>query len=790
LKAAGTPYEVHRYLPTPTPAAMGWRATLCAAGVITIVYFLAARLGLALLSQPSGVAVFWPASGIAAGILILSGRRAYPALVLGVVVGTVAANIMSDRSLWTSLFKGIFNAGEAILAARLLERWFGRPFMFADPHRVVGFLAAVGIAAATSAIGGAATMTLFHTNAPFWDGWRTWFLSDGIGIVVVTPLMIGLGQLWREQPSRGELLEGVLVIAILALTSFHAVSHPAESWVSFCLGGIVLPLLLWVTARCPPTFAIAGAFVVSITVICAITFDIGRFGDASVPIAERVQGAQVAVTMVTTYTLVLAALFAERRGSEVKFKQSGERLQLALDGAEAGAFSLDLASGALECDARTSWMHGHIAAPLTIKQGRRFVHPDDLAQLDAAFAKVERTGGAWTAEYRVMYPPDHPLGGETHWIGFDGTVLCNTQGLSVRMLGIARDITQRKRAEQTLAERNVQSALAAKFALVGSYAYDTDTGRMQISPSYAAIHGYPEETSEITLSAWLAGVHPEDVEKMQVLRRKAFEERRPEYNVDYRIVRSNGEVRWLESRSFISYGGDGQAQRVIGVNIDVTERKRAEGIQRALNAELDHRVKNALATVLAIITRTRDASSSHPSFVAGLTHRISSMARTHQLLSESNWRDVSLAEIVRRELAPFAVGNSEADGPTVTLRSEAAQAVASVLHELATNAAKYGAFSRHSGRVSLRWWWRQNGSHDHLAIEWKEIGGPPVLAPSRIGYGTGIIRELIPYELGGTVELVFLAAGIRCHLEIPAHWFSKGGAPTAEPAVLDAARTI
>src|SRR5262245_4601906 len=769
---------------------MGWRATFGAAGVIAIVYFLAARLGLALLSQPSGVAVFWPASGIAAGILVLTGRRAVAALVIGVVIGTVAANLMSDRNLWTSLFKSIFNAGEAVLVASMLERWFGRPFRFTEPHRVAGFLAAGGLAAATSAIGGAATMTLFHTNAPFWDVWRAWFLSDVIGILVVTPLMIGLSQAWREHPSRGEFVEGIGVIALLGLTSLHAVSHPADSWVSFCLGGIVLPLLLWVTARCPPMFATAGAFVVSIAVICAITFDIGRFGDASVPIAERVQGAQVAVAMVTTYTLFLAALFAERRTSEVKSKQTGERLQLALDGAEAGAFSLDLASGALECDPRTSRMHGHIVAPLTIKEGRRFVHPDDLACIDAAFAKVEAAGGVWNAEYRVVYPPDHPLAGKTHWIGFEGTVLCNTQGLPVRMLGIARDITQRKLAEQSLAERNVQSALAAKFALVGSYAYDTHTEKMQISPSYAAIHGYPEETSEITRNAWLAGVHPEDVDRIQVLRRKAFEEHCPEYNMDYRIVRSNGEVRWLKSRSFIAYDGDGQAERVIGVNIDVTERKRAEEIQRALNAELDHRVKNALATVVAIITRTQNASSSHPSFVAALTHRISSMARTHQLLSESNWRGVSLAEIVRRELAPFAAGDSEVGGPIVTRKSEAAPAVASVLHELAANAAKYGAFSSGSGRVSLRWWWRQNGSHDRLAIEWKEIGGPPVLAPSRSGYGTSTIRELIPYELGGTVELVFVSSGIRCHLEIPAHWISKGGALTAEPAVLDSTQAV
>jgi PAS domain S-box-containing protein len=787
LQATGTPTNAaRRYVTAAASAVMILRE----AGVLAALYFLTAQLGLLLLAQPSDVAVFWPASGIAAGFLIVSGRRAYSALVVGVVIGTAAANLLGDRSLITSILNGFCNAGEAILVAWLLDRWFGPAFGFGDLCRVFGFFVAAGLAAAASALGGAATLTVFHTSAPFWEVWRTWFLSDGVGIVVVAPFVVGLVQFWRELPRRDELIEGGAALGLLVVTSVYILSHPTTSWVSFSPGALVLPILLWLAARCHPTLTITGAFVVSSAAICATIFGLGRFGDASIPVVERVGGAQVAATMVTAYTLVLAALFAERRRSEVKFKQTGERLQLALDGAKAGAFNLDLGSGALECDARTSWMHGHIVAPLTIKEGRRFVHPDDLARIDTAFAKVERTGGAWNAEYRVVYPSDHPLVGETHWIGFEGTVLCNTQGLPVRMLGIARDITQRKRAERALAERNVQSALAAKFALVGNYAYDTATERMQISPGYAAIHGYPEQTSEITRSAWLAGVHVEDVERIQVVRRKAFEERRREYNVDYRIARFNGEVRWIEARSFISYGGDGQAQRVIGVNIDVTERKRAEGIQRALNAELDHRVKNALATVLAIITRTQDVNSSLPSFVAGLTHRISSMARTHQLLSESNWRGVSLAEIVRRELAPFAEGNSEVDGPSVTLKSEAAQAVASVLHELTTNAAKYGAFSTRNGRVSFRWWWQQNGSHDRLAIEWKEAGGRPVLAPSRSGYGTSIIREIIPYELGGTVELVFVSGGLRCRMEIPAYWVSRGGALSAEPSILDSVQAI
>ena len=161
-------------------------------------------------------------------------------------------------------------------------------------------------------------MTLLHTSAPFWDVWRAWFLSDGIGIVMVTPLVIALGRVWSEQPSRGELIEGTGVLALVTLTSFYVVTHPTESWLSFSPGAVVLPLLLWLTTRCPPAFPIAGAFVASIAMVYATTFGLGRFGDAGVPIMERVKGAQVAITMVTIFTLVLAALFAERRSREAK----------------------------------------------------------------------------------------------------------------------------------------------------------------------------------------------------------------------------------------------------------------------------------------------------------------------------------------------------------------------------------------------------------------------------------------------------------------------------------------
>src|SRR5215831_6360684 len=216
---AGASYGLDRNLLIPASAG-GWISVFAAAGVIAIAYLLAARLGLALLSARSDVAVFWPASGLAAGILITLGPRARRALVIGVLIGTVGAGLLSDRRLLTSIFNGSWNAGEAVLAAWLLERWFGQPFMFGNLRRVVGFLAAAGLATAASGVGGAFTLTLLHpeTIAPFWDVWREWFLSSWVGLVVIAPLVIGLAQTWRTPPSRREWIEatGVLGLTVVA----------------------------------------------------------------------------------------------------------------------------------------------------------------------------------------------------------------------------------------------------------------------------------------------------------------------------------------------------------------------------------------------------------------------------------------------------------------------------------------------------------------------------------------------------------------------------------------------
>ena len=333
-----------------------------------------------------------------------------------------------------------------------------------------------------------------------------------------------------------------------------------------------------------------------------------------------------------------------------------------------------------------------------------------------------------------------------------------------------------KRAELALAERSLQLALAGKAALVGSYAYDVDMDMMQVDAGYAALHGLPEGTVETTNSEWRARTHPDDIARVEDMREQAFRGQLGEYAIEYRIVRSGGEVRWIESRSSMTYTSEGRPQRVAGVNIDITGRKRAEEHQRMLVAELDHRVKNVLATVSAVTSRTHDASGSAADFVAALDGRIKSMAATHQLLSSHQWKGIFLSDLVRRELAPYAAhSNTEIGGPDVILKAEPAQAVSMVLHELTTNAAKHGALSTHGGRISVRWHRVMNGNADaRLCIEWQESGGPAVQTPGRSGYGMEVIRDLLPYELDSKVDLAFASAGVRCCIDIPVSQLASG----------------
>jgi PAS domain S-box-containing protein len=499
-------------LDSPSHPWLGW-AKLAVA--IAIAYFLAAWLGLFQRTQV-GASIFWPATGVGVGALIALGPTARLPVAIGVAVATAAVCMMFARSLWLTIIFISLNSGEALLTAWLIERWFGREFKLENVSQVLGFLAASAITAAMGAAGTAVAISLVDPTTHSLNVWRIWFAASLLGAITVAPLLIGLGDAVRELPPRRELIEGGVGLVMLAVLSVFVISLPNGSWATAVPVALVFPLLLWVVVRFRPVFAAAAAFIVGFAIIWSTTFDMGHFGDASIPLADRILAAQTFVLIGALLTLVLAALFSERRQNESALKKSNEslkdsneRLRLALDGAKLGAFSLDIATGHLDCDARTAQIHGHNTPPTTIKEGRRYVHPDDRASLNAAFAGAERTGGVWKAEYRIVPPPNHSRAGESLWVAFEGSVLYSAQRTPMRMLGITRDITQHKRAEQALADRNRQLELAGKAALVGSFATEIDVARgdfksqrAQVSPGFAAIYGLPEETVEISVGDW------------------------------------------------------------------------------------------------------------------------------------------------------------------------------------------------------------------------------------------------------------------------------------------------
>jgi PAS domain S-box-containing protein len=199
-----------------------------------------------------------------------------------------------------------------------------------------------------------------------------------------------------------------------------------------------------------------------------------------------------------------------------------------------------------------------------------------------------------------------------------------------------------------------------------------------------------------------------------------------------------------------------------------TERKQIERHQALLVAELDHRVKNILAQVAVVAVSTRQGSHSIDEFLRSLNGRIQSMAAAHTLLSKSGWQSVGLDALVRNQLAPYATDtNVTINGTDIMLTAAEVQAVARVMHELVTNAAKYGALSISGGHVSVNWDRKLNGDGTNLSIVWQERDGPPVKSGIQFSYGTNLIRDLIPHELGGKVDLVLASEGVSCQIEIP-----------------------
>ena len=314
-----------------------------------------------------------------------------------------------------------------------------------------------------------------------------------------------------------------------------------------------------------------------------------------------------------------------------------------------------------------------------------------------------------------------------------------------------------------LVESERRRTLALAAGQMGSWDWDIDSGECVWDDGQYRIFGLDPKRIDLNFENIRSFIHPEDLARIQSLIGEEIGQQ-PTFQTEVRIIRPTGQVRWCICAAAMTSDSNGRVKRVSGVTIDITDLKEAEARRTLLIREVDHRARNALALVQSIIRLTK--ATSIESYAAMIEGRIRALSTAHALLSESRWEGADLGRLVDEEMAPYRQGETgklTVAGPAVFLQPASAQIIALVLHELATNAAKYGALSLPSGRIGVTWEYR----NDELTLTWEELDGPATEPPTTKGYGTKVINASVVQQLGGHVHFDWRPTGLRFVMSAP-----------------------
>lgn len=375
----------------------------------------------------------------------------------------------------------------------------------------------------------------------------------------------------------------------------------------------------------------------------------------------------------------------------------------------------------------------------------------------------------WTYSYS-------PINDETAPRGIGGVlVVCTetTQKVFAER-GLAEQVESQKRAHAALRESEARYRSSLTAGRMGNWETDFVAGTRTWSEEGMALFGLalPEGRGQIggEEDEYALALHPDDRHLVQELRELA--DKQDSFPAEYRIVRPDGTIRWVSGRGqVIARGTDGKAHRLVSIMADVTDRKAAADHIQFLMREISHRSKNLLSVVQAIASQTGRSAGSIDEFQARFSRRLQGLAASHDLLLHQDWKGAALSDLTRDQVAPFVEAGStrlSIAGPDVFMTPQAAEAVGLALHELATNAVKYGALSVSSGRVAVSWVVEHEGAAQSLLrLRWVERGGPFVTAPSRKGFGHVVFERIITNSLGGEVAMDFAPEGLSWELSIP-----------------------
>jgi PAS domain S-box-containing protein len=323
---------------------------------------------------------------------------------------------------------------------------------------------------------------------------------------------------------------------------------------------------------------------------------------------------------------------------------------------------------------------------------------------------------------------------------------------------VAEEITAERRAAAALRESEQRFRTLADNVPVMIWVTDAG-GRCQfVNQGWQDFTG--QRGDEGLGLGWLDAVHPDDrVEAERVFRRATA--RGEAFRLDYRLRRHDGVYRWCIDMGKPRPDGDGRFAGFAGTVIDISERKETEERQTLMMRELDHRTKNMLAAVQAVMRLTKAPDMT--SFVETVEGRVQALATAHALIARHRWQGVGLRTLLTEQLAPYRGDRVRIEGPDIVATPSAAQALAMIIHELATNAAKYGALSRETGRIHVH---LQPAARGCIRLIWREQGGPAAAPPSRRGLGSDIIRSSAQAQLDGRVDYDWRPEGLTLHLTI------------------------
>lgn len=389
----------------------------------------------------------------------------------------------------------------------------------------------------------------------------------------------------------------------------------------------------------------------------------------------------------------------------------------------------------------------------------RLIASEDEAELLRAKARVATGSEPSTIEIQIRKPD-----GEARWIRMTSVSRPASDG--GRLLdGLIIDITEAKRMAEQLSEERVRLEQAIELTCMGVFRWDRDDPKTVLwSRHQYAIYGVPPQTP-ITVASFRDLVHPDDRE----MGRGAFAaalsaEDGGVYTLEHRIVRRDGKVRWVLLHQRVRRDAQG-LKSIHGTTLDVTERHDLEERRRLQMRELSHRAKNAMTVMIAMVQQAARGAETVEALTDRLMSRLEAMSRSQDLATALDGAPVRLAQLITQVLEPFDLTRFDIDPEldAATMNGDGVILLTLLLHELATNALKYGALSNIGGRVGVS---LRSRSEGWVAISWRETGGPPVQAPTRRGFGTRLLATALQAQ-GGEVRSEFAPDGFAAELEMP-----------------------